>query len=187
MIYDPEQVTRGRLNAYGSSHVTSDDRKSNSRGEEVENNYDICTARRLGRYEERNGGDKETAPDTHNTNTDDRTITTGQIHELINEMECITSVQKQKLAAVLMKHQGNFTKKPGKCRGFEYIFQVQGQLPKSTYSRPLPFALRPAVGEEIRQLMKDDILEESHSSYINPLTVMQREGKSPRICVDARN
>jgi hypothetical protein len=34
--------------------------------------------------------------------------------------------------------------------------------------------------------MKDDILEESHSSYINPLRVVQREGKSPRICVDAR-
>jgi hypothetical protein len=105
---------------------------------------------------------------------------------LINELECITFAQKQKLAAILMKHQGNFTKKPGKCKGFEYTFQVQGQLPKSTYSRPLPFALRPAVGEEIRQLIKDDILEESHSSYLNPLTVVQREGKSPRICVDAR-
>jgi len=34
--------------------------------------------------------------------------------------------------------------------------------------------------------MKDDILEESHSSHLNPLTVVQREGKSPRICVDAR-
>jgi len=85
-----------------------------------------------------------------------------------------------------MKHQGNFTKKPGKCKGFEYTFQVQGQLSKSTYSRPLKFALRPAVSKEIRQLMKDDILEESHSSHLNPLTVVQREGKSPRICVDAR-
>jgi len=63
---------------------------------------------------------------------------------------------------------------------------MQGQLPKSTYSRPLSFALRPAVSEEIRQLMKDNILEESHSAYLNPLTVVQREGKSPRICVDVR-
>jgi hypothetical protein len=85
MIYDPEHLTRGRLNAYCSSHATSDDRKSDSRGEEVVNNYEICTARRLGRYEERDVGDMEPAPDTHNTNTDDRTITTGQIHELINE------------------------------------------------------------------------------------------------------
>jgi hypothetical protein len=36
--------------------------------------------------------------------------------------------------------------------------------------------------------MKDDILvlEESHSVYLYPLTEVQREGKSPRICVDAR-
>ena len=178
MTYYPEQVTRGRLNAYCSSHATSDDRKSDSKGQEVVNNYDVCTARRLERYEERNVGDTEPALDTHNTNTDDRTITTGKIRELINKLECITSDQKQKLAAVLMKHHGKFTKKPGKCRGFEYTFQVRGQLPKSTNSRPLPFALRPAVSEKIRQLMKDDILEESHSSYLNPLTVVQTEGGS---------
>jgi hypothetical protein len=151
----------------------------------VVNKFDVCTAR-LGRYEERNAGDTEPAPDTNKTNKDDRTITTDQIRELINELEDITSDQKQKLAAVLFKYHGNFTKRPGKCKGFEYTFQVQGQGPKSTYSRPLPFALRPAVSEEIRRLMKDDILEESHSSYLNPFTVVQREGKNPRICVDAR-
>jgi len=50
--YDPEQVTRGRLNACCSSHATIDDRKGDSRGEEVINNFDVCTAK-LGRYEER--------------------------------------------------------------------------------------------------------------------------------------
>jgi hypothetical protein len=34
--------------------------------------------------------------------------------------------------------------------------------------------------------MKDDILDEWHLAYLNPLTVVQREGKSPRICVDVR-
>jgi len=29
-------------------------------------------------------------------------------------------------------------------------------------------------------------LEELRSAYINPLTVLQKEGKSPRICMDAR-
>jgi uncharacterized protein YPO0396 len=117
-----EEVTRGRLNACCSSHATTKDRKRDSRGEEVTNNIDVCKAR-LGRYKERGVGDTEPAPDTHNTNTDDRTITTDQICELINELKNITSDQKQKLAAVLIKHQGNFTKKPGKCKGFEYTFQ----------------------------------------------------------------
>jgi len=73
-------------------------------------------------------GDTEPATDTPNTVTDDRAITTDQIRELINEIDNLTSNQKQKMAAVLMRHQGNVTKKPGKIRDFEYTFQVQGQL-----------------------------------------------------------
>jgi len=35
-------------------------------------------------------------------------------------------------------------------------------------------------------MLKDDILEESFSSYINPLTLVVREAKPLRNCVDAR-
>jgi hypothetical protein len=35
-------------------------------------------------------------------------------------------------------------------------------------------------------MLKDDILEESFSSYINPLTLVVREAKPLRICIDAR-
>jgi hypothetical protein len=161
VIYDPKQVTRYRLNEC-ASQTTSDDREGGSRGEEVKSNYDAFATSRLGRFEERKVDDTGPAANAHNASTDDRAITADQICELINELENLTCNQKQKLTAVLMKHQGNFTKKPGKCRGFEYTFQVQGQLPKSNYSRPLTFAFRPAVSEEVRQLMRDDILEESH-------------------------
>jgi hypothetical protein len=186
MMYDSEQVTRCRLNACCSGEGISNDREGEKTGEETLNSYDICTANRLGRYEERNVGDAETATDAHSAIADDRAITKDQTCKVINELENLTYNQKQKLSAVLQKHQGNLTKKPGKCKSFEYTFQVQGQLPKSTYSRPLPFALRPTVSQEIRQLLKDDILEKSHSAYLNPLTVVHREGKSPRNCVDAR-
>ena len=49
--YDPEQVTRCRLNAYCSGNSKSNACKSDSWGEEVMTNY-VCTASRLGRYEE---------------------------------------------------------------------------------------------------------------------------------------
>jgi hypothetical protein len=35
-------------------------------------------------------------------------------------------------------------------------------------------------------MVSDDILEISNSPFLNPLTVVNREGKKPRICVDAR-
>jgi len=35
-------------------------------------------------------------------------------------------------------------------------------------------------------MLKDDTLEESHSAYINPITLVVRKGKSFCICLDAR-
>jgi hypothetical protein len=42
---------------------------------------------------------------------------------------------------------------------FEYRFQMQGGLPKSCNSRPIPFSLQREVREQIEELIKDDILE----------------------------
>jgi hypothetical protein len=54
-------------------------------------------------------------------------------------------------------------------------------MPTSANSRPIPFALRDQVRDQIQFMLKDDILEDSFSSNINV-----RENKPLRICVDAR-
>ena len=61
-----------------------------------------------------------------------------------------------------------------------------GDMPNSANSRPIPFALREQVREQIQVMLKDGILEESFSDYLNPLTLVVRENKPIRICVDAR-
>jgi hypothetical protein len=35
-------------------------------------------------------------------------------------------------------------------------------------------------------MVRDDIIEASNSHILSPLTIVPREGKSPRVCVDAR-
>jgi hypothetical protein len=40
--------------------------------------------------------------------------------------------------------------------------------------------------QKIEQMVKYDILEVSSSPILNPLTIVHREGKKIRICVDAR-
>jgi hypothetical protein len=40
--------------------------------------------------------------------------------------------------------------------------------------------------EQIEEMIKNGILEISYSSYVNPLTIIQRKHKPVRICVDAR-
>jgi len=68
---------------------------------------------------------------------------------------------------------------------FEYRFQMQGGLPKSSNSRPIPFSLWREVSEQIEDMVKNGILEISYSPYANPLKIIQREDKPVRICVDA--
>jgi hypothetical protein len=50
------------------------------------------------------------------------------------------------------------------------------------HSRAIPFVPRPAIREQIRQMIEDDVLEISHSLYvyINPIRIAYREGESPR-------
>jgi hypothetical protein len=59
-------------------------------------------------------------------------------------------------------------------------------MPISANSRRIPFAFRDQVRAQLLAMLKDDILEESFSSYLNPLTLVVREMEPLRICVDAR-
>lgn len=78
------------------------------------NNYDVCTASRLGLYEERNVGNTEPATAARNSVVDETAVTTDQLHEMTMDVENLTSNQKQEFTGVLMKYQGNLAKKPGK-------------------------------------------------------------------------
>jgi hypothetical protein len=55
-------------------------------------------------------------------------------------------------------------------------------MPPSANSRPIPFALRDQVRDQIQIMLKDNILEESFSFYMNPLTLVVRKDKLLRIC-----
>jgi hypothetical protein len=128
MIYDSEQVTGSMANACCSSDGTSDDHKCGCRGEEMKD-Y-VCNTGRFGRCEEGNVGDAKPATDARNSITDETAVTTDQLREMINELENLTSNQKQKLTAVLMKYQGKLTKTSGKYKGPYIISRV---IALSTY------------------------------------------------------
>jgi len=69
---------------------------------------------------------------------------------------------------------------------FEYEFKIEGDMPPTADSRHIPFGLRAPVREQIQAMLRDGILEESYSAYVNPLTSVHREPQPIRICVDAR-
>ena len=59
-------------------------------------------------------------------------------------------------------------------------------MPPTANSRPIPFALRAPVREQIQAMLRDGILEESYSAYVNTRTLVHRELKPIRICMGAR-
>jgi hypothetical protein len=106
---------------------------------------------------------------------DDRDITEEQLRNKLQERNHLSTEQQQRLYEILLKYLPQLTKCPGKCTQFEYEFTVEGSAPVSSNSRPIPFALREQVREHIQIMLRDDILEESFSDYLNPLTLVVRD------------
>jgi hypothetical protein len=116
---------------------------------------------------------------------DDRMITADQLRAKVCESSILLPQQQNELYEVLIKYQQHLTKRPCRCKVFEYEFKIGGDMPPTANSRPIPFALRAPVREQIQAMLRDGILEESYSAYVNPLTLVHREPKPVRICVDA--
>jgi hypothetical protein len=94
----------------------------------------------------------------------------------------LTESERGVLFDMLLEYQKYFTARPGKCTLMKYQFEVTSPEAIVGTSRPMPFAVR----AQISQLLEDNIIELSNLSFINPLTVVLRQGKTPRICMDAR-
>jgi hypothetical protein len=58
--------------------------------------------------------------------------------------------------------------------------------PTMSFQRIIPFAARPSIRQQIYELLTDDIVEVSDSPFTNPLTVLYKGGKKPRLCGDPR-
>jgi hypothetical protein len=54
------------------------------------------------------------------------------------------------------------------------------------HSRPVQFSARVEVRSQLQEKLRDEVLEMSDSPLINPLTIVYKENKQPRICLDAR-
>jgi hypothetical protein len=118
--------------------------------------------------------------------SDPRSLQTADLHALIEATEGLNNIQKESLINLLVKYIKHMTSKPRMCRIFEYKFQLSDPKPILGFSRAIPFVIRAVVRQQIRQMTEDDIIEISDSPFINPLTVVYKEGKKVCLCFDAR-
>jgi hypothetical protein len=94
-------------------------------------------------------GDTHQTISVTNDTPDDKSITSTKLGTKISEYDDL-SVKRDQLLAVLTKYQSHLTKRPGKCTGFEYHFNIEGKLPESASPSTIPFALRKEVAAQIQ-------------------------------------
>jgi len=75
----------------------------------------------------------------------------------MTEKNNLSPQQQEDLFDVLIKYQQHLTKRPGRCTKFEYEFKIEGSIPTSANSRPIPFVLRDQVRDRIKIILKDDV------------------------------
>jgi hypothetical protein len=108
------------------------------------------------------------------------------LDKLIMSNNNLEKQQKGKLMKVLLRYTEFLTTRPGKCKLYEYKFNITDTTPIIGHSRPVPYSARTGVRKQIEEMMGDGILELSDSSFINPLTIVYQENTEPRICIDVR-
>ena len=100
--------------------------------------------------------DDVTSPQESGTNKlrpDDGTISEERLRAKVCEDNRLTAEQQEDLYKVLAKYRQQLTKRPGKCTQFEYEFKIEGSVPYTANSRPIPFALRNQVPEQIQEML----------------------------------
>jgi hypothetical protein len=123
-------------------------------------------------------------PETHSPAS--RSLQAADLLLLVEQVDNVSTDERDALYQILLRYREHMTARPGKCKLFTYRFQVEADKPIVGCSRPIPYALRPVVREQIKQMLDDDILEISSSPILNPLTVFRKSSGDIRICVDAR-
>ena len=90
------------------------------------------------------------------------------------------------LSSVLKSHEEVFKSDLGVISDHEAKLQVsEDAVPKFCKSRPIPFAIKDAVEQELDRLEKDGIIEKvDHSEWASPVVVIPKKDGRFRLCVD---
>ena len=84
-------------------------------------------------------------PDPKTPSPDPRSLQAADLRSLVEKVDSLSTAEQDALYQVLLRYREHLTSRPGKCKLFSYRFQVDADRPIIGHSRPIPYALRPAV------------------------------------------
>ena len=109
------------------------------------------------------------------------------LEELRLDWEEIHRIQGTALQDVLSKHEVVFKDELGKMKDYKAKIYVDSDVePKFCKARPVPYAMKGKVEEELERLKREGIIEPvQHAEWAAPIVpVMKSDGKSVRMCGD---
>jgi hypothetical protein len=93
-------------------------------------------------------------PKPKNPSPDPRSLQEADLRSLVEQVDNLSIPERDALYQVLLRYKEHMTARPGKCKLFIYRFQVEADKPIIGYTRPIPYALRPAVREQIQRMLE---------------------------------
>ncbi|KAM7288053.1 uncharacterized protein ISCGN_031742 [Ixodes scapularis] len=104
----------------------------------------------------------------------------------LGSLNAVSVDVKASLQDILIRYQDVFKDELGCMRGEEARLSLrEGASPKFLKARSMPFALKPAVEEELKRLEVTGVIEAvAHSDYATPVVPVLKKDGSVRLCGD---
>lgn len=111
------------------------------------------------------------------------------VEEVINWNGTLLNCEKRYVATVRNLLEKNIDLVNNKSRiavGYEHKLQVNNENTFKCKNYPIPHAYQSKVWEEINKMIRDGVIVESSTSFINPLVVVKKKDGNIRLCLDAK-
>ena len=113
-----------------------------------------------------------------------------EIEKLFEDIEHpLTQNEQGTVRAMLARNQGVF-KTEGKSLGrttlVKHDIKTTTEQPIKQRARRIPIHQREVAEQEVEKMLKEDIIEPSHSPWASPIVLVRKKDGSTRFCVDYR-
>ena len=113
-----------------------------------------------------------------------------EVSKLIEDIDVtLTPVQKDQVQDLLQQNLDVFTlpnQPKGRTDWVQHEIRVETEVPIKQAVRRPPIHLREAAEEEVKKMLKDDVIEPSNSPWASPVVLVKKKDGSLRYCIDYR-
>ncbi|GFU62639.1 retrovirus-related Pol polyprotein from transposon 297 [Trichonephila clavipes] len=94
--------------------------------------------------------------------------------------------QIEKLKEIICRYSKIFSNEPGKTHLVEHDIELINDVPIKTKPYRMSARQTDLLQEEIRKMLKYQVIEIGESDYASPMLLVETPGKDPRPCIDYR-